>query len=127
MLTLFPTLLTYQMIAPFLLRMALVLVVFWQNFNLINIEGGLIAGWKVVPNKLKVVLVAQKLVSLLLLVGLFTQLAAALYIVMLIIREYVAKTVNPGWADQALWLISIATCLSLMVLGPGIFSIDLPL
>jgi len=114
-LTLFPSLLTYGLIAPFLLRLA---VAFF----------GLSAGKARYRKPYKWTAVLYAIVSIFLIIGLYTQ-AMAIYGLLLLAWDYFAdKKTAPLSAEQKMfrWLIAIVL-VSLLFTGPGFFAMDLPL
>lgn len=129
MLTLFPRLLDYVLIAPFLLRISLVIVLISCSKKTIQKdECGFLNCWKSLSdNKLKSIVAFQVVIALMLLVGAYTQVAALLAISSAVIKEYILKSRGDKCSDFSTLILFVAICLSLLVLGPGIFSLDLPL
>ena len=98
MLSVFPELFNYSQIAPFILRIALGIILIRIGY-----KSGFIG-------------IIQILTAVFLFLGLFIQIAAPLAIIACYkIRE------------KKLALMIVATALSLILLGPGLFSFDLPL
>ncbi len=117
MLSLFPQLFTYRELAPFILRVAIALVIIGFNYRKIFRR----------PDRKNFLLGLLALAaSVLLMAGFLTQLAAAILIILL---AYFAitnrKSQTPGFWGFA--IILLASLVSLMFLGPGFFSVDLPL
>ncbi len=110
MLSLFPQLFNYSQMAPFLLRLALAIVLFLtarqtgKTFATIKILSGI-----------------------LLLLGLFTQAAAIIVIALTLSEIIIAKKKQLVIEDKMSKVMVIVIALSLLLLGPGLFSFDLPL
>ncbi|MCX6731524.1 MAG: hypothetical protein NTX55_00865 [Candidatus Parcubacteria bacterium] len=98
MLSVFPELFNYSQIAPLIFRIALAVILIRIGY-----KNGLIG-------------IVQILTAVLLFLGLFTQIAGLLAIG----ACYKIK-------ERKLMLLIFAIAVSLMLLGPGLFSIDLPL
>jgi uncharacterized membrane protein YphA (DoxX/SURF4 family) len=114
-LSLLPQLLTFQLIAPFLLRVAAAVV------------GLAVAGARYKkPYKWAAVFYAA--VSVLLLIGLYTQVAALVGIVLVCFDWWADKKIAPLSAEQkTLRIIIIVILVSLLFTGPGFWAMDLPL
>jgi uncharacterized membrane protein YphA (DoxX/SURF4 family) len=111
MLSIFPWLFNYSQIAPFILRIVLAVALISLNFSRIKNE----------DKYLKASAGAQCLAGLSLFLGIFTQ-AGALLAIIAIIADVIKKQ-----RSKMLGLLIFAIALSLLFLGPGLFSIDLPL
>ena len=107
MLSVFPELFNYSQIAPLLLRLSL---------GIVLIRIGYLTIFKTITKKEKFVGGIQVIASVFLFLGLFTQIASLLAI---------ATVFNVN--QKALKLMIFVVALSLMLLGPGLFSFDLPL
>lgn len=129
MLTLFPYLLDFQLIVPFLLRLALAVVLFSYCYKTLKRSRiSVFTVWSLIKGKwLKGVVVAQLVVATMLVLGIFTQVAAVLALISVVIKEVVLKKHGEKCSDYTHLILFIAVCLSLLILGPGIFSLDLPL
>lgn len=118
MLSLFPSLLSYGLLAPLLLRIVLALVVL--HFAYVHIMK---------RQRVPVVFgIIQTISGLLLLIGLFTQVAALILVIMfglLMVKQIVNKAFLSDGVNYYLFLFIIA--LSLMLSGPGAFAFDYPL
>lgn len=117
MLSLFPQLFTYRELAPFILRIAVGLVIIGFNYRAIfhpedrkNFFFGLLALGAGVS----------------LLAGFLTQPAAAVLLALLIYFA-IARRKSPAPGFWGFAAILLAGLVSLMFLGPGFFSVDLPL
>lgn len=107
MLSVFPELFNYSQIAPFILRIAL---------SIVLVRFGYWAIFKTTTRHEKAIGIIQWLAAIFLFLGFLTQIAALLAIVTVFnVKPKISK----------LMIVSVA--LSLMLLGPGLFSFDLPL
>lgn len=130
----FPSLLTFSMISPFILRVVLGLIIInlgslklgkeqaaWQElFELINIH----------PAKFLVKSLAfvEIIGGLILLVGAYTQLASMIFAVLFFceaVLEY--RDSNLEKRDLTFYILVFAISLSLIFLGAGAFAFDLPI
>ncbi len=119
MLSIFPTLLTYQLFAPFLIRITLgAIFIYW--------------GWttfrKPVSTREKAVSIIEAVVGILFVIGFWTQIAALAAIIDLIIRlagKVKAKAFLTNGVNYYLVLLVLAV--SLLVSGAGFLAFDLPL
>lgn len=119
MLSLFPTLLAFGLLGPFLLRVLLgIILIFWSQRRIRNRESG---------GKLAFAIL-EGIVGVLLVIGLFTQLAALIAAVVFIIK-LIPKVRNKAFLSAGInyYFILLVISLSLLVLGPGAFAFDLPL
>ncbi len=115
MLSLFPQLFTYQELAPFILRIISAAILIGYGYPKIfrpreymNFSAG----------------IAEFLGGIFLALGFLTQLGAGLNIITTALR-IIRKEQDMNY--YALNILLTACLISLMLLGPGIFSIDLPL
>lgn len=109
MLSVFPELLNYSQVAPLILRLCLsVVLIKWGYLNV----------FKGNEKKEKILGAGQFLSAVLLVTGLLVQPVALLAAATAIIEKK---------DEKFLKFVVIANALSLMVLGPGLFSLDLPL
>lgn len=134
MLSIFPDLLTFWLAAPLVLRVSvgLIFVYFgamkiWKErerrtsfFRDISFGTGILSFWFIAGIEL--------VGGILLVLGLFTQIAALTLLPIAIGALYV-KIRRPHLLDNTIefYVLLIATLLALLVLGPGFFAIDLPL
>ncbi len=118
MLSLFPSLLPYGLLAPFLLRIVLAIVVL--HFAYVHIQK---------RQRISVIFGSiQTVAGLLLLIGLFTQVAALILVIMfglLMVKQITNKAFLSDGVNYYLLLFIIA--LSLVLSGPGAFAFDYPL
>ncbi len=117
MLSLFPLLLSYSLLAPFLLRLTLAAVFIHRAKT--NIRS---TGYE------KILGIIEVVGSILLVIGLYTQVTALIFGILLAFfisdkikqRAFLTNGVN-------YYLILFVLCLVLLVSGAGSFAIDLPL
>lgn len=119
MLSLFPSLFTYELVAPLLLRLTLgAILIFWSY-------GKLKERRSVRANTISII---EGIAGILLVIGLFTQLAAlaaAIILIVYLFKKFKAKSLFTDGVNYYFVLLIIS--LSVLVLGPGIFAFDLPL
>ncbi len=120
MLSLFPVLLSYQQLSPFLIRITLGLILlFWAYKGLRNPNQS--------SNK-KILSAVEGIVAIFLLLGLWTQASAgiaAIGLLVCIISKIKDRTFLTSGVNYCLILFIMA--LSLMFTGAGWWSFDLPL
>jgi len=130
----FPGLLTFWLIAPFLLRITVgfIFIYFgitkiWKErkrrisfFNKIGLGGEVIFFW--------IISIIELIGGAFLVLGLFTQIISLILLIIIIVAIYV-KIKNPSLLDNSLefFILTLAVLLSLLFLGAGFFAIDLPL
>jgi len=115
--SIFPELFNYSHLAPFILRVFLAIILLRMVY--LNLKGR-----EKCP---KICVVIQALSAGLLLVGFLTQAAALLTILVIIAGTLRSKIKNIPMTERALKFLVFAIALSLLLLGPGLFSFDLPL
>ncbi len=117
MLSIFPNLLTYSLFAPILLRLTIgAIFLFWAYANLRS------------TTKNTPLIALEALIGLLLILGLFTQPAALLASIILLYRLGHKVKARAFFTDGVnYYFILLVISLSLLVLGPGSYSFDLPL
>ncbi len=114
MMSLFPQLLDYRELAPFILRIAAAILII--SFSCPKLKKPLVFSNLIIG-------IAELITGILLVIGLFTQLAA-----LLIIALAIFGAVRPDPAKNfKLSFLLVAVAIALMFLGPGFFSLDLPL
>jgi uncharacterized membrane protein YphA (DoxX/SURF4 family) len=115
MLSLLPQLFNFQIIAFALLRVAVAVV-------------GFMAGWSRYKKPYKWMSILYFAVSIFLLVGLYTQVAALVGIVLVCFNWWADKKSAPLSTEQKiLHIILVIILLSLLFTGPGFLAIDKPL
>ena len=114
-LTTFPALLTYTLVAPLLLRLTVGVLRFLAGIERYN-------------SKYKWLSVFYFLSSTLLIVGLYTQIASIVAIILISFDYYTAKKTGGLSREKiALSVLMKIVLLSLLFTGPGLFAFDLPL
>lgn len=114
-LSLFPQLLSFSLIAPFLLRLVIGIY-------------GLVAGWSRYHKTYKWTSVLYFVISTFLILGLYTQGAALAGFILVIFDYFVdAKTIPMTMEQKMFRKLCAIILLSLIFTGPGFFAIDLPL
>jgi uncharacterized membrane protein YphA (DoxX/SURF4 family) len=124
MLTLFPALMSWNGLAPFLLRLVLGSVfIYWsvKTFKGSNPD-------ITTTSATKVLALAEIIASVLLIMGLATQ-GAALFLAIDLIGRLIVKIKNRAFLTGGInyYLVLFAIALSLLFSGAGDFSMDLPL
>lgn len=107
MLSVFPELLNYSQVAPLILRVTLAAVLFQMGYKI----------FKSSEKREKIIGVIEILSAVLLALGMFTQVAAVVSL----------TAISNKTEGKSLRLLMAAASLSLALLGPGIYSFDLPL
>ena len=119
MLSLFPSLLVYELLAPLLLRVTLgAVLIFWSYGKLKERKSA-------TANTVSLI---EGLAGILLVIGLYTQLAAlaaAIIFFMKLVQKLQTKSLFTNGVNYYFILFIISV--SLLFLGPGILAFDLPL
>ena len=133
MLSLFPELFTYQQIAPFVLRLVLAFIFIGSGYSKLfktRLETvKFFESTSIRPAKFWTILVGStELISgFLLFLGFLTQ-AASISIIIIMTGAILKVKIKQGfWGGYEFELLVLVCALSLLVLGPGILAIDLPL
>ncbi len=133
MLSIFPELLSYSQVAPFIFRVVLALIFIGTGYSKLFKDfqqtSSFFESLKIKPGKFWAVFVgiAEFVSGVLLLVGFLTQIAALLIAIIMFVAIITAKRDEGFVGGYDFDLLILVVALSLLVLGPGIFSIDLPL
>lgn len=135
MLSLFPQLLDFGILGPVFLRVGLAVVFIAHGYpKLFKKEGFLGASQffesiNIKPGKFWVIVVGvlEFFGGILLFAGLFTQLVALLLAFDMLVAIWKVKFKNGLVNGYEFELILLFSALALVVLGPGAFSLDLPL
>lgn len=122
MLSIFPSLLSWQLASPLIIRLTLASVlIFWSYRSFSKHK-------KEEPNiNKKVVRLIESLCGLLLIVGLWTQLVALIIIIDLIIRLYNKYKDGALFTDGINYYLLLVLAISLLFTGPGFIAFDLSL
>lgn len=127
-LSVFPTLLDYAQISPLILRVALGLIIGLMAHHSLRAKlGGAPLFSPATFRGEAVVHLLEFVAALLLVIGLFTQLAALAVIIFVTLRWNAAKKSFMSFDQQALFILMKVVALSLMFFGAGFFAFDLPL
>ena len=122
MLSLFPSLLSYEQLAPFILRVVLGVTLAYFGYQKMLGKGGSSG------SNSKIYGGAEILVAVFLIIGLWTQLAALLNAIILVMKlgfKIRDKAFLTGGINYYLLLLAMAV--SVMLTGAGWFAFDLPL
>ncbi|HEY4490245.1 MAG TPA: DoxX family protein [Candidatus Paceibacterota bacterium] len=134
MLNVFPDLLTYQLLAPFILRVVLGLILLNLGYLKLGAEK---TRWetsfetlRLQPKEVLVKLFGfiEILGGIALIAGFYTQVAALVFAVITFIELYIEqKEAALLKRDFVFYLLLFAIALSLLLTGAGFFAFDLPL
>jgi len=120
--SLFPSLLTYSQVAPLIIRAALGITLIYAGYQKIKGRGTSSGSNSVIYG------VAEIAIALFLVIGLFTQLAALLNAVILVIKLGFKAREGKFLSDGINYYILLLTmAISLMFTGAGFLAFDLPL
>lgn len=118
MLSVFPELFAYELIGILILRIAVAIIVIKYSFPKV---------FKTSDNLNRVIGAVQGLSGICLLIGFLTQVSSLLIIITLLIEKIRDVIKKEQKNNCELKLLILVICLALLFLGPGTFSIDLPL
>ncbi|MFA6295456.1 MAG: hypothetical protein WC666_03460 [Candidatus Paceibacterota bacterium] len=122
MLSLFPSLFTYEQFGPFIIRIALGLTFLYFGYRRIKEQTQ--------PRNARVIAygIVETIVGILTIIGLYTQLAT-LIIVLILLIKLVYKIKNREFLTNGInyYLLLLAMALSLLVTGAGFIAFDMPL
>lgn len=122
MLSLFPSLLTYEQFAPFIIRVVLGVTLAYFGYQKIKNHGESSGSNSMLYGIVEVV------IALFLIIGLYTQLAAMLNGAILLIKLGFKTSEGKLFSDGINYYALLLTmCVSLIFLGAGFFAFDLPL
>ena len=122
MLSIFPSLLSYQELSPFLIRIVLAITIGYFGYKLI-------ASRKQNSDKKLLVLgVVQIILGILVLLGLYTQLAALIIAIILLVK-LILKAMNKELLTDGInyYILLLVMAVSLLFTGAGWCGFDLPL
>ncbi len=134
MLSVFPTLLSYSLLVPFVFR--LVVGILFVVFGYTNITKkrentiALLTGLKIksTTSWLWIIALVEMVGGLLLIVGLYTQVLALIFSVMIILKIWLKKKNSEAVSlSKGTLLLLLLITTSLLFLGPGFYAFDLPL
>lgn len=114
MLNVFPELLNYSQIAPFILRLVLAFAIFLISLPKIKSQ----------DKKEKILGFGLTIGAILVFLGFLMQVGALLIIIFLAAEKSISEKFGN---EKKLKILALAIAVSLMLLGPGILSFDLPL
>jgi uncharacterized membrane protein YphA (DoxX/SURF4 family) len=122
MLSLFPSFLTYGLVAPLVIRLVLGVTLAYFGYRKVVDRGDSSGSNSPTYGVMEIVL------GIFLLVGLFTQLAALLNVVILLIKLGFKAKQGKLFSDGVnYYVLLLAMAISLIFSGPGFFAFDLPL
>lgn len=124
MLSIFPSLLTYEQISPFLIRLSLGAVfLFWAYRSLRANKSSNDTSL----NK-KIIQIIEGLLGIMLIIGLWTQLVALIVLIDLIVR-LIDRIRGKAFLTDGVnyYLLLLIMAISLLVTGAGFFAFDMPL
>ena len=120
MLSLFPSLLSWNQLSPFLIRLCLGITLIFLKYKTFKKSGA--------TSKEKVVSVIEFISAILILIGLWTQLAAIVIAIDMIIRLLDKAKSRAILTDGVnYYLILFVLAISLALTGAGFFAFDMPL
>ncbi len=122
MLSIFPSLLTYEGLAPFIIRIVLGITLAYFGYEKIKHRGESSGSNSLIYGVIEVV------IAVFLIVGLFTQLAALLNVLILVIKIGF-KIKEKAFLSDGInyYVLLLAMALSLVFTGAGWFAFDWPL
>lgn len=122
MLSLFPSLLSFDQLGAFIIRLVLGLTLAYFGYQKIRNRGNSSGSNSRIYGGIEII------IAVFLLIGLFTQIAALLNAIILIIKLGF-KAHNRALLTDGInyYILLLAMTISLMLTGPGWFAFDLPL
>jgi len=133
MLNIFPTLLSFNLLAPFILRFTLGIIFIYISYFIIYKNGSDFLSYY---KKHKYPFpgattwffgILNAVVAVFLLLGFLTQAVALIAIYLFINLAFSDKEINAFSFSTSFYVLAIVVSLSLLFLGAGAFAIDLPL
>lgn len=120
MLSLFPSLLSWNQLSPFLIRLCLGFTLIYLRYKTFRKSN--------VDSKEKAISIIESLSAVLILIGLWTQLAAIIIAVDMLIRLFFKAKSRALLTDGVnYYLILLVMAISLALTGAGFFAFDMPL
>ncbi|MFT5179691.1 MAG: putative membrane protein YphA (DoxX/SURF4 family) [Candidatus Paceibacteria bacterium] len=132
MLNTFPDLLTFGLLAPFLLRVALGLVLLKITLLTYQKESSFVSFFKSIKVPLaelfvKKIMLVELVVGILLVTGTYTQISSIIATYVLLLMLFVNKNKKILRFDTLLYTVLIVISFSLLFSGAGAFAFDYPL
>ena len=122
MLSLFPSLLTYQQFGPFIIRIILGITLAYFGYEKTRKKGGSSGSNSVLYG------FVEMIIAIFLIIGLFTQLAALLNAIILVIKLCFKARDGKLLSDGInYYILLLVMAISLLFTGAGSFAFDLPL
>ena len=122
MLSLLPTLLSYQQLSPLIIRLVLGVTLIYFGYQKVMKRG------KSSGSNSKLYGAVEMFIAIFLIIGLFTQLAALLNAIILVIKlGFKAKNKELLTYGINYYILLLAMALALIFTGPGFLAFDLPL
>ena len=127
MLSVFPALLDYSLVGVFILRVTVGFFFILFGTRLTSVAWSIKDAGGVIRSIGMTYGLAKFAVGTLLTLGLFTQVAAILGIVLSTLTILQDSPLSVNRSDKQLQILLFILCIALLFLGPGLFSIDIPL
>src|SRR5258708_37546347 len=132
MLRIFPTLLVFSLVAPFLLRLATGPLFLSWSIRTLSSERRSVAShlsnWNIPGSAGAIILgIIEGIVGILLVVGLYTQVAALIGMILSALFALLSRKEMFVGTNALSYLLVALICFSLMFSGAGFFAFDLPL
>jgi uncharacterized membrane protein YphA (DoxX/SURF4 family) len=122
MLSMIPSLLTYGMVGPLIIRLVLGITLLHFGYKKVRGKGDSSG------SNSQTYGIIEMFISIFLIIGLFTQIAALLNVIILLIKlGFKAKNGQLLSDGVNYYILLLAMALSLMFTGPGFIAFDLPL
>ncbi|OHA24689.1 MAG: hypothetical protein A3B11_00725 [Candidatus Taylorbacteria bacterium RIFCSPLOWO2_01_FULL_44_26] len=120
MLSLFPTLLSWNQLSPLFIRLSLSAVLLFSTYKVLSN--------KKTDTNSKIIAVIETLAGAFVLIGLWTQAAALVVIIDMLVRLIFKIRERTFLSDGVnYYLLLLVMAISILLTGPGSFSFDLPL
>lgn len=128
MLSVFPSLLSWGQIAPLIIRVTIAAVILFWAYKTLRNWSALSSQKTTSSFTILSAAVLETISGILLVIGLWTQIAA-LYVTIDLIVRIIGKVKNKAFLTDGInyYVLVLVMTLSLLVLGSGMWSFDLPL